>query len=172
MLSSGIICPSSSPWASPVVIVRKKDGGMRFCINFWQLNAAIIKDGHPLPLTDDLLDALHGACWFSKEEDKYKATFTNSNGQLYELNQVLIGVCNASVTFYRFMDHVLSGLNWETRLFYLDNIIVLSKSWYEHLQCLEVVFECLCQTKLKLRVEKCTLATPEVPQGCKGQSVA
>ena len=65
MLSSNVIRPLNSPWASPIVMVRKKDGSLRFCVDFRQLNAATIKDAHPLPRIDDLLDALHGAKWFS-----------------------------------------------------------------------------------------------------------
>ena len=65
MLESGIIHPSNSPWALPVVMVRKKDGKLRFCVDFRQLNEATVKDVQPLPRIDDLLNALHGACWFS-----------------------------------------------------------------------------------------------------------
>ena len=175
MLTSGVICPSNSPWASPVVMVKKKEGSLRFSIDFWQLNAATIKDAHPLPRIDDLLDALHRARWFStldlksgywqvpiQERDKEKTAFRTSSGQLFEFNQVLFGLCNAPATFSRLMDHVLSGLHWETCLFYLDDIILFAATWEEHLDRLRQVFERLRHAKLKLGAEKCTFAAKEV----------
>ena len=139
MLSSGIIHPSNSPWASPVVMVKKKDCSLRFCVDFRQLNAATIKDAHPIPRINDLLDALHRARWFSnidqksgywqvpiQEQEKEKTAFRTSSGQLFEFNQVPFGLCNAPATFSRLMDRVLAGLHWETCLFYLDNIIVFA----------------------------------------------
>ena len=109
---------------------------MRFCVDFRQLNAATVKDAHPLPRIDDLLDALHGAKWFSTldlksgywqvpitEQDKAKTAFRTSSGQLFEFNQVPFGLCNAPATFSRLMDRVLAGLHWETCLFYLDDIM-------------------------------------------------
>ena len=175
MLSSRIIRPSNSPWASPVVMVRKKDGSLRFCVDFRQLNAATVKDAHPLPRIDDLLDALHGAKWFSTldlksgywqvpiaEQDKEKTAFRTSSGQLFEFNQVPFGLCNAPATFSRLMDRVLAGLHWETCLFYLDDIIVFSSTWEEHLARLREVFERLRHAKLKLGATKCTFAAKEV----------
>ena len=175
MLTSGVICPSNSPWSSPVVMVKKKDGSLRFCVYFRQLNAATIKDAHPLPRIDDLLDALHGARWFSTLDlksgywqvpiqgwDKERTAFRTSGGQLFEFNQVPFGLCNAPVTFSRLMDRILAGLHWETCLFFLDDIIVFAATWEEHLDHLLEVFERLRHSKLKLGAEKCTFAAKEV----------
>ena len=156
-------------------MVRKKDGSLHFCVDFCQLNAATVKDAHPLPRIDDLLDALHGAKWFSTldlksgywqvpiaEQDKEKTASRTSSGQLFEFNQVPFGLCNAPATFSRLMDRVLAGLHWETCLFYLDDIIVFSSTWEEHLARLREVFERLRHAKLKLGPTKCTFAAKEV----------
>ena len=125
---------------------EKKDGSLRFCVDFRQLNAATVKDAQPLPKIDDLLDAFHGARWFSTldlksgywqvlimERDKEKAAFCTSSGQLYEFSQVPFGLCNTPATFSRLMVCGLSGLHFETCMFYLDDIIVFSSTWEEHL---------------------------------------
>ena len=109
MLSTGVIRPSNSPWASPVVMVKKKDSSLRFCVDFQQLNAATVKNAHPIPRIDDLLDALHGARWFTtldlksgywqvpiQEQDKKKTAFRTSSGQLFEFNQVPFGLLQPS----------------------------------------------------------------------------
>ena len=179
MLASDVIRPSYSPWASPVVMVKKKDGSLRFSVDFRQLNAATVKDAYPLPRIDDLLDTLHGDRWFSTlglksgywqvpimERDKENTAFHTSSGQLYEFNQVPFGLCNAPATFSLLMDHVLSGLHWETCLFYLDDIIVFSSMWEEHLARLRQVFERLKHADLKLVAEKCAFAAKEVSYLC------
>ena len=154
---------------------EKKDGSLRFCVDFRQLNAATFKDAHPLPRIDDLLDTLHGAQWFTtldlksgywqvsiQESDTAKTAFRTSSGQLYEFNQVPFGLCNAPATFSHLMERVLAGLHWETCLFYLDDITVFSSSWEEHLARLRQVFERLRHANLKLGAEKCTFAEKEV----------
>ena len=142
MLRDGVIRSSISPWASPVVMVKKKDGSMRFCVDFRKVNDATIKDAHPLPRIDDTLESLHGAKFFStldlksdywqvpiREQDKEKTAFRTCSGQLYEFNQLPFGLCNAPATFSRLMDRALAGLAWNICLYYLDDIIVFSASW-------------------------------------------
>ena len=175
MLREGVIRPSVSPWASPVVMVRKKDNSMRFCVDFRKVNDATIKDAHPLPRIDDTLESLHGAKYFStldlksgywqgpiKEQHKEKTAFRTSGGQLYEFNQLPFGLCNAPATFSRLMDRTLAGLAWNICLYYLDDIIVFSRTWQEHLHRLEVVFKRLREANLKLGSAKCNLAKEEV----------
>ena len=144
---------------------------MRFCIDFRKLNDVTVKDAHPLPRIDDTLEALKGAKIFStldlksgywqvpiRQEHKSKMAFRTSSGQLFEFNRLPFGLCNAPATFSRLMDNVLSGLSWEVCLYYLDDIIVFSKDWEEHLQRLRMVLSRLREANLKLGHKKCTLA--------------
>jgi hypothetical protein len=122
MLTNGVIQPSVSPWASPIVLVKKKDGKQRFCIDFRQLNKVTIRDGYLIPRIEDCLTALGGNCWFSTfdmhagfwqiemlEPDKQKTAFI-VDGCLYEFNVMPFGLTNATATFQRYMDMVLAGL--------------------------------------------------------------
>ena len=125
ILKHGVIKPSSSPWASPIVLVRKKDGTTRFCVDYRRLNSATVKDSYPLPRIDDSIDALSGSCWFStldlasgywqvevEEKDRPKTAFTTGSG-LYQFTVMPFRLCNAPATFERLMERVLSGLPWE-----------------------------------------------------------
>ena len=156
-------------------MVKKKDGSMRFCVDFRKVNDATIKDAHPPPRIDDTLESLHGAKFFStldlksgywqvpiREQEKEKTAFRTYSGQLYEFNQLPFGLCNAPATFSRLMDCALAGLAWNICLYYLDDIIVFSASWEEHLERLRAVFEQLRRANLKLGAAKCHLATREV----------
>ena len=175
MLEEKVIRPSYSPWASPVVLVAKKDKSTRFCVDYRKLNDITIKDAHPLPRIDDTLDTLHGSKWFStldlksgywqveiEETDKEKTAFRTSSGQLYEFNVMPFGLCNAPATFSRLMDEALSGLAWRTCLAYLDDVIVFSRTWGEHLSRLEEVFQRMRDCNLKLHPAKCHLGQRKV----------
>ena len=156
-------------------MVKTKDGTLRFCIDFRKLNDVTVKDAQPLPRIDGTLEALKEAKLFStlylksgywrvpiKEEYKIKTAFRTSSGQVFEFNRSPFGLCNAPATFSRLMDNVLSGLSWEVYLYYLDDIIVFSKNWDEHIQRLRMVFQRLREANFRLGHIKCTLARTSV----------
>ena len=122
MLAHNIIRDSSSPYAAPVVIVPKKNGESRFCIDYRELNKQTIKDKYPLPRIDDTIDALHGSKYFSTldlfsgywqieiaEEHKYKTAFVCELGQ-FEFNRMPFGLTNAPSTFQRLMNNASKTL--------------------------------------------------------------
>ena len=153
MLKRKVIQPSSSPWASPVILGKKKDGSTRFCIDYRKLNSITHKDAYPIPRIDDTLDTLSGSQWFSTvdllsgywqvevaEEDKPKTAFTTREG-LYEFNVMPFGLCNAPATFQRLMDLVLAGVQWSQCLVYLDDVIIIGRDFEEHMCNLSSVLQ-------------------------------
>ena len=135
MLDKNIIRPSSSPWASPVVLVKMKDGSLRFCVDFQKLNSLTWKDAYALPRIDDTLNSLAGSKWFTtldlasgywqveiRPEDKEKTAFCTHDSH-FEFNVIPFGLCNAPATFQRLMDLVLAGVQWSSCL--LDDIIIM-----------------------------------------------
>lgn len=175
MLDSGIIEPSASPWASPVVMVHKKTGGERFCVDYRKLNDVTKKDTYPLPRIDDIIDTIGSSTYFScldlasgywqielHDEAKEKTAFTTFSG-LYQFNVMPFGLCCAPATFQRLIERVLHGLLWKICFVYLDDILVCVNSFEDHLNNLKIVFERLDQANLKLKPSKCRFFMEEVP---------
>ena len=175
MQEQGIVQPSSSPWASPVVLVLKKDGSLRFCIDYRRLNSVTRKDVYPLPRVDDIMIALGDSKYFSsldlasgywqielEEDARKKSAFTTYNG-LFEFIRMPFGLCNAPATFQRLMQRVLSGLEYKCCFIYLDDILVTSKTFEDHLTHLREVFSRLCSSNLRLKPKKCELIRDRVP---------
>ena len=174
MLRLGVIEPSSSAWASPVVLVKKKDGSVRFCIDYRKLNDLTEKDAYPLPRVDDNLDALAGAKYFSTLDlasgywqvemnpaDAEKTAFCTRYG-LYQWRVMPFGLCNAPSTFERLMERVLMGLQWKVALLYLDDVIVFSTTVEQQLERLKLIFDRIRKANLQLKPKKCHLFREEV----------
>ena len=174
MLQKGVIKPSNSPWASPIVLVKKKDGSFRFCIDYRKLNAVTKKDAHPLPRVDDLLDALQGSCMFSTldlrsgywqvsvdPQDQHKTAFVTPSG-LWEFERMPFGVSNGCATFQRAIEIVLSGLTYETCLCYFDDVIVPSSNLKQQCDRLTLVLERFRKHNLRVKATKCTFGANQV----------
>jgi len=174
MEKQGVIQPCQSDWASNIVLVKKKDGSVRFCVDYRKLNSLTTKDAYPLPRIDTCLDTLSGAAWYSTFDlrsgfhqvaldprDVNKTTFVCHKGT-YRFPKMPFGLCNAPATFQRLMDSVLTGLNFEVCLAYLDDIIVFSRDLDTHFQRLEKLFQRLREANLKLKPSKCFILQKQV----------
>ncbi|UYV68027.1 hypothetical protein LAZ67_5002857, partial [Cordylochernes scorpioides] len=174
MLTEGIIRPSSSPWSFPVILVKKRDGKYRFCVDYRKLNNVTVKDVYPIPRIDEVMDTLQGSTHFSaidlrsgywqvevEERDKEKTAFTTAHG-LYEFNVMPFGLCNAPATFERNMENMLGNLRWQICLCYLDDVIIYSPDFPTHLKRLEAVFRCFRESNLRLNDKKCRFAFEEL----------
>ena len=173
MLDTGVVRPSNSPWCNAVVLVRKKDGSLRFCIYFQRLNALTVKDSHPLPCICETLESLAGVAHYStfdlnlgfwqvpmdKESKQYTA-FTLGSMGLYECESMPFRLCNAPPTFQRLMQNCLGELNLTYCLIYLDDVIVFSEMPEEHLQRMCVVFDCLREHGQGVSQEETIVARP------------
>ena len=167
LLEKGFIRPSSSPWGAPVLFVRKKDGSLRMCIDYRQLNKVTVKNRYPLPRIDDLFDQLQGAMWFSKidlrsgyhqvrirEEDIPKTTFRTRYGH-YEFRAMSFGLTNAPVVFMNLMNNVFRSFLDLFVIVFIDDILVYSRTESEHADHLRIVLGVLRDRELYAKFSKC-----------------
>jgi Reverse transcriptase (RNA-dependent DNA polymerase) len=136
-----VISPTTSAWSSPVVLVPKPDGSTRFCIDYRKLNARTLRDAYPLPRLDDAIDSIGEASWFTildarsgfwqirMDEDAQKKSAFTAHAGTYEFERLPFGLSNAPAAFQRTMDVILSGVLWRSAQFYIDDIIVFSKTF-------------------------------------------
>ena len=174
MIDAGIVEKSVSPWASNLVMVRKKDGTYRTCIDFRSVNSVTRKDAYPLPRIDACLDALAGSKFFSTFDltsgyfqvrlapsDADKTSFITRSGS-FRFRRMGMGLCNAGSTFSRIMQMAMQGLNFSVCLCYLDDIVIYSIDVATHVERLRAVFQRLREAGLKLKPNKCHLVQEKV----------
>ncbi|KAL8586473.1 hypothetical protein ACOMHN_050068 [Nucella lapillus] len=174
LLGRGIITESHSPYAAPVVIVRKKDGSIRLCVDYRRLNTKTIGDAFPLPRINESFDALVGSQYFSTldlasgyhqiamhPDDQHKTAFTTPIG-LFEYTRMPMGLSTAPATFQRLMQTTMSDFLFQFLLVYLDDLLVYSKTFEEHLAHLDRLLAKIIDSGLKLRVEKCQFLRRQV----------
>ena len=174
MLRQGIIQLSRCPFSSPVLLVQKKDGEWRFCIDYRFLNAITLKTRYPIPIIDELLDELHGATVFTSLDlrsgyhqirmrpgDEAKTAFQTHHGH-FEFKVMPQGVTGGPFTFQSAMHIVLAKFVRKVVLVYIDHILVFSATLKEHVLLLRAVFQRLEQYSLKVKLKKCAFAQPQL----------
>ncbi|KAJ0943969.1 putative nucleotidyltransferase, Ribonuclease H [Helianthus annuus] len=174
LLAKGFIRPSSSPWGAPVLFVKKKDGSMRLCIDYRELNKVTIKNRYPLPRIDDLFDQLQGASYFSKidlrsgyhqlrvrDEDVHKTAFRTRYGH-YEFLVMPFGLTNAPAAFMDLMNRVCKPYLDKFVIVFIDDILIYSKNQDDHEKHLRCILELLQREKLYAKFSKCEFWLREV----------
>lgn len=174
MLQQGLIRPSTSPFSSPVLLVRKKDNTWRFCVDYRMLNALTLKSKFPIPVIDELLDELSGASWFSTLDlragfnqirlapgEEFKTAFQTHWGH-FEFNVMAFGLTGAPNTFQGAMNSTLRPVLRICALVFFDDILIYSRTFEEHLEHLRQVFSLLSQDQWQLKLSKCKFAQQRI----------
>ena len=168
LLTSGIIRRSHSPWSSNVVLVRKKDGSLRMCVDYRELNKRTIPDSYALPRIEEVLDSLGGSKYFSvldmksgyyqvelNESHKERTAFSVGPLGFWEFQRLPFGLNNSPATYQRLMEDILGDYHLNICLIYLDDLIIFAKTYEEHLERLQMVLQRLREAGLKLSAKKC-----------------
>ncbi|XP_042466024.1 uncharacterized protein LOC122048535 [Zingiber officinale] len=174
LLDRGFIRPSVSPWGAPVLFVKKKDGSLRLCIDYRQLNAVTIKNKYPLPRIEDLFDQLKDTCVYSKidlrsgyhqlrvgDADIPKTAFRTRYGH-YEFLEMPFGLTNAPAVFMDLMNRVFLEYLDQFVIVFIDDILIYSRSEEEHMRHLRIVLETLRREHLYAKFSKCAFWLPSV----------
>ncbi|MEO1300843.1 MAG: reverse transcriptase domain-containing protein [Bacteroidota bacterium] len=169
LCDEAIIEPSDSPWSAPVVPIYKPDGTVRLCIDYRALNKITLKDAYPIPNLEDTIYNLHSMQYFTSldlmrgyyqvpmsPESKPLTSFVTSSGQ-WQFRRMPFGLCNAPATFQRLMNTILSGFPVDRVMVYLDDVLVIGKTFEEHLETVCQVLDCLRMHGLKVNPRKCQL---------------
>ena len=169
MLKEGVIEPCVSKWASPMVIIKKKDDTIRLYVDYRRLNAETMMDAYPMPRIDDILDQVGQTKYITTldlakgywqvpvaEENRHKTALITTKG-LYQFKMMPFGLCGAPASFQRMMDEVIHGMSQFTSA-YLDDLIVFSATWEDHLSHLRAVLVRLREVGLTTKPSKCQLA--------------
>jgi len=174
MLHRGVIRNSSSPFAYPILLVKKKDGTWHFCVDYRHLNAITVKNKHPMPVVDELLDELAGAKWFTKLDfrsgyhqirvapgDEYKTAFRTHSG-LYEFTVMPFDLTNAPASFQSIMNKVFAPLLRHSVLIFMDDILIYSATLEEHILHLQQVLEIIQDNQFYIKLSKCIFAQQQL----------
>ncbi|CAF0786226.1 unnamed protein product [Adineta steineri] len=174
MLRAGIAIPSTSEWSSPVVLLTKPDGTFRFIIDYRKLNVITKKDVFPQPSIEELVQRLGGHSWFTKidmkagyhqipiqHKDKEKTAFVTQDG-LYQFEVLPMGLTNAPASFQRLMHNIIGYNRWDYTCVYLDDVIIFSNSFEQHMNHLQEIFQILKDHNFTLNPNKCSIAQQSI----------